>query len=149
MATSKGSVVAIYILRVVVQSLCDMIQLGRFDRLHDQARNSEKIEGQIFHPVVRKVSLRPLGACLAVEQVYERYHNELADLVELLDYAIKHPDDQRRFSIGIVWKVSDQYWAAFLVGDDSGRELNIGRCRVNEKLSAEYRLLVRRSYFDV
>ncbi len=105
-------------------SFRDMIAQAKFDYLYRYANNPEQIEGQKPHPATGNVELDHPGVTLTTQHVWDRYGD--GDLSELLDYAIMHPDDQRKAPIGIVWKVGNEFWCASL-GGACGRCLGVRR----------------------
>ena len=105
----------------------EQIKAGNFDYRWGVADRPEQIEGQVAHAATGDTELDHPGKTLTTKQVWERYGD--GDLSELLDYALKHPNDQREALIGIVWKVGDQFWFAFLDGYGSRRRLDVRRDR--------------------
>jgi hypothetical protein len=132
-------------IKVVVTSFREMIRAGRYDYTYGFADNQpEEIKGQTFHPVTNATELDHPATCLTTQQVFDRYGDKMASLSELLDYGIKNPETQRKFPIGIVWKVGDQFWYAYLDGDGMGRGLRVSRDRPFIEWSDDYRFLVRK-----
>lgn len=128
----------------LINSFRAQIKAGKYNYTYGFADNPEKIEGQQFHFVTNETELDHPGKTLTNQQVYERYGDKMASLSELLDYGIKNPEMQRQFPIGIVWKVGDQFWFAYLFSLDSDRELNVYQEHPYGVWNDDFRFLVRK-----
>ena len=121
-----------------------LIRLGHFDYLYGFAEKPEEIEGQVFHLVTGETKLDHPGVMLTTQQVCDRYGDQMADLSEFLDYAIRNPEAQREKPIGIVWKVGAQFWYAYLYSDGSHRKLYVYRDYPDVQWLVSDRFLVRK-----
>ena len=120
----------------------EQIKAGGFDYLWGFAEKPEEIVGQVAHVATGETKLDHPGKTLTTKQVWERYGD--GDLSELLDYAVKHLNDQRDFPIGIVWKVGNLFWCAILVSSGSDRKLNVDRDDPVNPWLDDVRFLVRK-----
>lgn len=121
-----------------------LIRLAHFDYLYGFADDPDKIEGQTCHPVTSETELDHPAVVLTTQQVYERYGDAMADFSELLDHAVRRPADQLETPIGIVWKVGDQFWYAFLNSDGSVRSLGVRQGHPVVQWGVSYRFLRRK-----
>lgn len=71
--------------------------------------------------------------------------NELPNMLDpiaALHYAIKHPDEQRKYSLAVVWKIGDEYFYLILDEDDGERGLDVDQVLPDGRWFESYRFLV-------